>query len=262
MASIQAQWADGPFELIPASTTGYKPGQRVKTSQQLAQEMIILHNIIIRGINSIYLQCVNVGRSPESVPDFVEYARLWQHPVHEHHDNEETIVFPRIEDLVGAPGLMTPNVEQHAAFHGGLDAFSTYIESVKNGSAKYDGGKIREIIDSFMPVLREHLYDEIQTLLALDRYEDKCDWAAWLRKVHAEIVAQMQADPSTKHTLMPMFMHLHDGTFDNDSLPVWPVLPWIAKVVISWIYDRKHKSWWRFAPCDISSRPQVLPFVD
>lgn len=45
---------------------------------KLAEEMIIIHNIIIRGVNSIYLQCVNVEtRAPESIPDFVDYVRMW-----------------------------------------------------------------------------------------------------------------------------------------------------------------------------------------
>lgn len=40
--------------------------------------MIIIHNLILRGVNSIYLQCVNVeARAPEAVPGFVGYARMW-----------------------------------------------------------------------------------------------------------------------------------------------------------------------------------------
>lgn len=50
----------------------------MKGVHKAAEAMLIIHNIIIRGINSIHLQCVNVAsRSPESVPDFVDYARMW-----------------------------------------------------------------------------------------------------------------------------------------------------------------------------------------
>lgn len=100
--------------------------------------------------------------------------------------------------MAGVPGLMTPNVDQHAAFHGGLEAFLAYLDAVQAGKDKYDGEKLRGIIDSFMPVLRAQLVDEIQTLLALERYEDKGDWAAWMEKVRDGILKQMQADPDLK----------------------------------------------------------------
>lgn len=50
----------------------------MKGCHKLVEEMIIIHNIILRGINSIYLQCVDVETmAPESVPDFVDYTRMW-----------------------------------------------------------------------------------------------------------------------------------------------------------------------------------------
>lgn len=123
--------------------------------------------------------------------------------VHEHHDNEEELFFPQIEKVVGVPGLMTANVEQHAAFHGGLETLLTYLDAVKAGEDKYEGKRLRSIIDSFMPVLAEHLYDEIKSLLALNKYEDKCDWAAWMQEMSTAIVAKMQAVPDAKASPLP-----------------------------------------------------------
>lgn len=203
--------------------------------------------------------------------------------MHEHHDNEESLVFQQIEEMAGEPGLMTANVDQHAAFHGGLETLHTYLEAVKAGEDKYDGKRLRSIIDSFMPVLREHLFDEIKTMLALEKYKDKGDWAGWLKKVQEVIVGKMQQDPDSKvsapssfvrpiltarayctvqYTTMPMFMYHHDETFDNDILPKWPPLPWIVHMLVSWVFARKHKSWWRFAPSDINGRPREMPFAD
>lgn len=116
----------------------------------------------------------------------------------EHHDNEEELFFPRLEELVGVPGLMTSNVEQHVAFHDGLETLQAYLGAVEAGEDKFDGKRLRGIIDSFMPVLTEHLHDEIKTLVALDKYEDKCDWEGWMHKIALEIVAKMQADPQAQ----------------------------------------------------------------
>lgn len=184
--------------------------------------MIIVHNVILRGVNSIYLQCVNVEtRSPGAVPGFVGYARMWASmggflrpsgeriwvrmhvltittKVHEHHDNEEGLFFPRLEELVGVPGLMTSNVEQHATFHDGLETLQTYLGAVEAGEERFDGKRLRGIIDSFMPELAEHLHDEIKTLLALDKYEEQCDWEGWMHNIALEIVAKMQADPQAQ----------------------------------------------------------------
>lgn len=114
--------------------------------------------------------------------------------VHEHHGGEETIVFPRIEKMVGVPGLMNVNVEQHEAFHDGLEVLSNYIQAIKSDEEKYDGTRIRSIIDSFMPVLRQHLYDEIATLHDLDKYEDKCDWDQEMKQLKKEIVANLGSE--------------------------------------------------------------------
>lgn len=159
--------------------------------------MIIVHNFLLRGINSIYLQCVNVERSPEVVIDFVNYASQWGDAVHEHHETEEVMVFPQLEKLVGAPGIMAANVAQHEAFHSGLDSFQAYTKAVLGGSEKYSGEKLKTIIDSFMPTLRQHLSDEIDTLLALKKYDDKVDLHGWFDGVVKEIMKK-QNDPNLK----------------------------------------------------------------
>lgn len=162
----------------------------------MAEEMIIIHNILLRGINAVYLQCENVAKrgTPRDVDDFVNYAIQWYRTVERHHQEEETHVFPEIEKIVGAPGIMTPNVEQHEAFHPGLEEYKMYLGRVQGGEETFDGLKLRKIIDSFMPILRQHLHDEINTLVALAKYDDKVDWATWWAKIMKEIMAQTKDD--------------------------------------------------------------------
>jgi hemerythrin-like domain-containing protein len=163
----------------------------------MAEEMIIVHNFIIRSMNSIYLQCVNVAQSPADVPNFVDYAMIWAKVVEEHHHTEETTLFPAMEELTKTPGIMGDNIEQHKAFHGGLEIYEAYLTRVKSGNEKYDGLKLKGIIDGFMPVLREHLNDEIDTLLALKKFEDTIDWETWFKKKMEEILKKAD-DPSVK----------------------------------------------------------------
>lgn len=69
---------------------------------------------------------------------------------------------------------MSRNVEQHHGFHPGVEAFKKYIESCrqKEQPEPYDAAKYGEIIDSFGPALAEHLSDEIDTLLGLEKSSD------------------------------------------------------------------------------------------
>lgn len=56
-------------------------------------------------------------------------------------------------------------------------------------------------------------------------------------------------------------MTAHDVTFKDGFMASWPPMPWIVKAIVKFWFMGKHKSWWRFAPCDANGRPQKLPFA-
>ena len=74
--------------------------------------MCVVHNALIRGLNSIYVQGPNI--QPADYPDFIGYSLCWHSVVHEHHTSEEDLFFPEIEEAVGEKGLLDSNVEQHS----------------------------------------------------------------------------------------------------------------------------------------------------
>lgn len=165
----------------------------------MAEDMIIIHNMIIRIINTVYLQCINVEKSPNDVQDFVSYAIEWAKMVEEHHQTEERDVFPAIEKMAEASGLMEANIAQHEAFTGGLHEYLSYLEKVQKGEGEgeeaYNGMKLKGIIDSFMPGLRQHLSDEIDTLLKLGEYD--VEWDEWFEKLMKELLRKSN-DPALK----------------------------------------------------------------
>lgn len=134
----------------------------------LASTMAVVHNIMIRTLNSIYQQAPYV-REPD-IPAFLNYSLTWCQMLQLHHDGEEEMCFPAIERLAGEPGIMGDNVEQHAAFHGPFDHFKAYLESCKKGDVTFDGTRARELIDEFGPALIQHLHEEVPSLLNLRRY--------------------------------------------------------------------------------------------
>jgi hemerythrin-like domain-containing protein len=76
--------------------------------------MALSHNVIIRGLNSIYRQAPHV--KPEDHADFIAYSKCWFEVLDAHHTSEETSLFPEIEAKTGEKGIMKKNVEQHRSF--------------------------------------------------------------------------------------------------------------------------------------------------
>jgi len=219
---------------------------------------LTVHNTIIRGVNAIYLQCINIERSPADLKDFVEFTQTWALALNTHHDSEEVMIFPRLEKVIEEPGFMDKNVEQHHVFHAGVEALTQYLDAVSGGSQEYAGVKIRELIDDFMPALREHLSDEIGTLLALQKYEEKVDLGSWFKKIVEEVIAK--AGNTDKNKIIPMHIHCHDGTYGGGANTPWPAMPWFVGLMFTWIIFPKNKHLWRFAPC-ADRKPRELPFA-
>ena len=104
----------------------------------VATEMAQVHNIFIRSLNAIILQAPNIER-PQDIADFVFFCAAVCSGVDEHHETEETFLFPLIEQHT-EKGIMEQNIEQHELFHHGLRLFKTYVLQVKNGTARGQAG--------------------------------------------------------------------------------------------------------------------------
>ncbi|RGP74487.1 hypothetical protein FLONG3_6046 [Fusarium longipes] len=249
--------------MISSSKSGDSPEKRATGARKCAAEMTVVHNMLLRGVNAIYLQAVNVAErgTKKDKSDFANFAWSWSEEVLTHHKVEETLIFPEINRIAEVPGLMDANIEEHHLFHVGLDEFRAYVDKLRKGEDELDGRKLNGIIDSFMPVLRDHLENEIDTLVGLEKYADKCDWGKWFEKVAADLGAQGMKTATMRNEIVPLAMILHDKTFENGLWSDFPPLPWFAMVIIRWLFVRTHQDWWRFSGCDSTSIPKELPFV-
>ena len=112
------------------------------------------HNLMIRYLNSIYLQATGVTK-PKDIADFLFYCQSWCGVVHEHHKEEETKFFPLVETYAGEKGIMDECLEEHRAFETGFHVFDEYVKKTK--PEEYDGKKIRSLINDFAVPLVKHL---------------------------------------------------------------------------------------------------------
>ena len=76
-----------------------------------ATHMAMLHNSIIRGYNSIYLQAPHVEDVDKA--DFIGYALTWFRFVKSHHDDEEANLFTLVEQSLDDPKVWGETHEEH-----------------------------------------------------------------------------------------------------------------------------------------------------
>jgi hemerythrin-like domain-containing protein len=129
--------------------------------------MSLAHNLMVRTLNAIYLQCDGVSK-PEDVKDFILFCQCAIEEIGIHHRLEESDLFPAIAEYTGEKEIMETNIAQHHAFEVGLKKFQEYIYAATFET--YDGKVVKAMVQEFGGILAVHLADEIPTLLGLDKY--------------------------------------------------------------------------------------------
>lgn len=161
-----------------------------------------------------------------------------------------------IEKEAGEAGCMDVNVEQHRLFEEGLRRFTDFIEGCQRGEEDFSADVLREIIDSFAPAMRNHLAEEIKTLLGLrDRYP----------KMNLQKCMDIAGDQAVKDMgftgLMVFFVTNLDITFEDGKHKKFPPIPPPVKVVLAYGAFWKNRDVWDFSCCDAWGRPRELPYT-
>lgn len=211
--------------------------------------MALTHNIIIRGMNSIYLQCADV--TPSAASDFITYCQCWSEFIHNHHECEEASYFPLIEKAVGSAGMADENVEQHEAFMEGLHEFDRYL--CKATPMTFSGATVLQILDSFAAKLQIHLTDEIVWIQSLAQSYPELDLAA-IDACHGQYVKTR----STKTRILPFFLTNHDKTYENGIHAWWPTGNALRDLFLRYICTLVHSGAWRYSSCSRGGRPKRL----
>jgi hemerythrin-like domain-containing protein len=267
-------WADKPFELLtipgqPGAPTCSNPGLLAT-----AIEMANVHNALLRGLNSIYLQAPYI-KDPTDVADLMLYTQAWADTVHHHHSLEETIFFSRVEALAkeaGLPeGLMSPNEDQHHAFEPKIQETLEWCREVRDGKKEWDSKVLIRLIDGFAPILTQHLHDEIDTLIKLegcdgekvqkalsDTANEGLKTADTVCRICSILIGSMLT-LLTKSLVIPQVLGCVDKTYPGSE--AFPPIPFFLPYLNAYWFSRKHKGCWRFNPCDYWGKPQPLHFL-
>lgn len=184
------RWPEHPFALIHNTTTGASH-QCSHYSHHAAKLMASTHNTILRGLNAVYAQSFYVGPGTKSAADLLNYCSLVIDFLHHHHEVEELVFFPAISAAIGDSSFTEQNVAQHRAFESGLEAVHLYATATP--PVCFSAYTLRQMLESFAPVLTQHLHDEIPSILSL---HNKMPSAA-LRQIYSKMLtaAERESNP-------------------------------------------------------------------
>ncbi|GAM40557.1 hypothetical protein TCE0_039f12998 [Talaromyces pinophilus] len=247
-------FANTPFDIIETPVYAQRKATGKKPNDQYAEAasiMVLVHNVIIRGLNSIYKQALHV--KSEDYADFIAYATCWCEFTDNHHNNEDESIFPTIEAQTGEKGIMDEDLEQHRAFIVGFRALKSYLDSVAETPARFSGAQLVSLLDEFAPQLHHHLTDEIPRMVALSRFGDRI---SMLKIIETE--GNRSAQALSKTGAMIFFLRNSDLEFEDGLWKNWPPIPGPVRWSILKTLGRWHVGWWRFASCDESGRMQQL----
>lgn len=240
-SSPQFSWQKGPMPLIPSplflQSTSTAPSSSPTTASRtttlptdpythVASEMALVHNCIIRALNSIYLQSPHLPTSEYF--NFTHYCLATYQCLCAHHDGEESTFFPEIERITGEAGLMDANVQGHRDFDTHFNEWGTWLQSVEKGEREFEAKTCNAMMDKFMPPLAAHLADEIPTLLALRRFGEKLDLMDLSKKEGEMVMGGL-----SKTTQLPVFFVNHDVQFEGGWHDFPPVPPPVSVPAMS-----------------------------
>ncbi|KAF6238848.1 hypothetical protein HO173_002720 [Letharia columbiana] len=230
-------YTDKPLSLIqtPHNRTGKTDDFTIDASH-----MAVVHNVLIRSYNSIYQQAPHI--QPVDYADFVGYCLAWHEMVQGHHDSEEAVLFPGIEEVTGVKGIMDGEKAEHAALYAGLSSLATYLGTCRAQPKTFNASALLSIMDAFAPAFATHLANEPPALASLSTY------AFDIKALSAKTAEYSMARTST-FNLLPMLWYNLDVEFEGGKWRDFPPVPAPMRWVLVNILGRWQARWWRFGTC-------------
>ncbi|KPI39755.1 uncharacterized protein AB675_3482 [Cyphellophora attinorum] len=230
-----------PIPVIP--TPPCPPGSHAAV--EMAVEMVLVHNCLIRAINSIYYYAQHVTKA-EDIRDFLHFCAVSVDLIHHHHEGEESFIFPPWAEATNRKDLLE-NVAEHREFHDGLDKLGEYARTTTPEA--YNSQELFKVLDGFVPPLTSHLNSEVDRILAMENTDN-----AVARRILDE-GKKKAMDGASRDKLVPFILGCHDATFEGGK-HFFPPMPGLVKMILVWWYGSKFQATWRFCPSDLYSRPK------
>lgn len=204
--------------------------------------MVIVHNIILRGFNSMAYYSGDVEPQTTRFDSFLGYCNEVIQFLHEHHSMEEDMYFPFLENKLGA-GTMAGNIDGHERFRVPLESLEDLVTKLRAGQTTWDIGSFRAAVSDLTSLLREHLAEEIDTIRA-SRLKDHFTLAE-IQGFESGLEDRIKTKSSLAKDLQLLYINgdaVHAAWFPKIPLPIALLARYILWPV--------HSDWWKFGCCD------------
>ena len=259
--SIDIPWADHPCKLIMTPQYATNETDIFTTG---ATHMAHIHNAILRGYNSIYLQAAQV--KDEDKTAFIGYALAWYKFVKSHHDDEEAELFPKVADVLHSTDdqIWSETHKEHESFLEGLSEYENYLSRLAS-PAEFNGNELRRIMSTFQSPFEHHFHAEISHIASFADSPSAPTPGSPEESQAAAVFKTWGKKTVMKAGMMdvvPFFLLNLDATYEEGRWASWPPMPapvrWgLVNLAGSWNW-----AWWKFASCDSGGRPRGLYVLD
>ncbi|KAK9241683.1 hypothetical protein V1506DRAFT_550029 [Lipomyces tetrasporus] len=182
----------------------------------------------------------NLEKPPQTdLSNFLGYCEAWCITLLGHHETEETITFPYLQQKLD----FAEEVEQHKKIHDALDAFLEQIRLAKKDSAAFDPARMTQILKDAEDNLMAHLHQEIEDL-APDR----------LKVFSGEELAEMMKVSekyAMKHSSPVVILPLI-RSHTPPEYKCFPPLPWAVEKLLLPFLAMRHSGYWKYAPYSVA----------
>jgi len=146
-------------KLPPLSAADYRIYNR------MAEHMDLFHNNFRQTWNVLY-SAASANKRPAgmSLRQLLNMGDEFCHHLTIHHTIEERHIFPVLARKMPAFKKELELLDQHKQIHEGLEVFEDWLRDVKSGEKDARMDEMKRILDSFGPVLWQHLDDEVKEL--------------------------------------------------------------------------------------------------
>ncbi|KAH8722529.1 hypothetical protein GQ44DRAFT_711616 [Phaeosphaeriaceae sp. PMI808] len=249
------RWAEYPCALVITPIYATKKNDIFTTG---AAHMAHIHNAILRGYNSIYLQAPHIKEGDKAA--FIGYASTWFRFVKSHHDDEEAELFPAVEKVLGEQDVWEETHAEHESFLAGLAEYDAYLTNLPSPT-DFDGKKLVAIMSGFQEAFRHHFHNEIATIAAfanLPNAPKQGSKEAEQAKTIFKVWGKKTVTKAGTFDVVPFFLMNLDATYEDGLWANWPPMPAPVRWGLVNVAGAVHWSWWKFASCDGSGQPRAL----
>jgi hemerythrin-like domain-containing protein len=206
------------------------------------KSIFLIHSILRRSTESL-LKHADSAKS--DLKNFLGYTLVFVEVLHEHHHNEEHIVFPELAKK-NDPGLVsniTTFKDEHAVLIDDMKALEAHTRAGLEDPSKYDAEAFKAIVNKIRALVLPHFLEEekdsVPEVLKKHLSPQEVD------DIIQRILKENETNGNPWRGLVFIKKHLtkEEAKFFLAELPAVPAF------LLKRLFWRKHRGFWKYSSC-------------